>query len=443
MIYFSGLSGQKICVALSGGVDSVTLLHKLRARQKTEGFLLSAVHCEHGIRGEESVADGEFARSLCKAWNIPFFYFSEDCIARAKAEKTSLETAARNFRYEKFQYLKEQEKIDYIATAHHKDDAAETALFRLARGTSLTGVRGLKPQNGTFLRPLLDETKAEIIQYARENGLSWREDRTNAEKDAVRNKLRLEVLPKLEEAVAGAAGNLVRFAALAEEDDALLYSLSQALLQARADGSVFVAFSDKKPLFRRASLTAIKSLGLEKDYTLLHLESVWRLSFAERGAAVDLPKGLRAVREKDGVLFTRQTEEKECVLAEEKPFDKNGFDGGRYEVSVYTDLKSAQKSGEKILRIDEEKLPPDVVFRFRREGDKIRRFGGGTKSLKKFFNEEEISPKQRAAIPLIAQKDGDEVFAVCGAEISERVKVDETTKSVLYIVTKEKEKHEW
>ena len=89
-----------------------------------------------------------------------------------------------------------------------------------------------------------------------------------------------------------------------------------------------------------------------------------------------------------------------------------------------------------------EKLPQNAVFRFRREGDKIKRFGGGTKSLKKFFNEKEISPKEREKIPLIAEKDGQEVFAVCGAEISERVKVDETTKSVLYITTKKKEKYE-
>lgn len=438
----SEFSGKKICVALSGGVDSVTLLHILRARRIADGFSLCAVHCEHGIRGEESVADGKFARQLCAAWDIPFYYFSEDCIALAKAEKTSLETAARNFRYQSFQRVIQEGKADYIATAHHKDDAAETVLFRLARGTSLSGVRGLKPQNGVYLRPLLDKTKTEIIQYARENGLEWREDRTNAETDAVRNKLRLEVLPSLEKAVAGAAGNLVRFAELAEEDDEALYSFAAALLKKREDGSFFVAFSDKKPLFRRAALLALKGLGVEKDYTLIHLDSVWRLQFSERGAAVDLPKGVRAQREKEGISFALTDEEEIFVPSAEKCFDKNGFDGGRYEVSVFTDLALAEKVGEKVLRIDADKLPQNAVFRFRREGDKIKRFGGGTKSLKKFFNEKEISPKEREKIPLIAEKDGQEVFAVCGAEISERVKVDETTKSVLYITTKKKEKYE-
>ena len=265
MMDLRNFSNKRICVAVSGGVDSVTLLHYLKSCERECGYSLSAVHCEHGIRGEESLADMRFAEELCKAWGVPLFIFSEDCPARAKREKESLETAARNFRYESFTSLAEGNKVDFVALAHHKNDEAETVLFRLARGTSLTGVGGMAEMNGYLLRPLLSWTRAEIVEYAVKNNLSWREDQTNKETDATRNKLRLEVLPKLEEAVPGAAENLVRFASLASEDDALLYEYAEKLLLLEeTDGEtlVSVAFRDKKPLFRRACLLALKTLGV-------------------------------------------------------------------------------------------------------------------------------------------------------------------------------------
>ena len=121
---------KKICVALSGGVDSVALLHYMKSCQDF-GYTLCAVHCEHGIRGEESLADMRFVQELCKTWGIELFLFQEDCPARSAQEKESLETSARNFRKECFARLIEEGKADYIATAHHQKDQAETVLLNL------------------------------------------------------------------------------------------------------------------------------------------------------------------------------------------------------------------------------------------------------------------------------------------------------------------------
>ncbi len=167
---------KRICVAVSGGADSVCLLHYLKSMQSECGFSLSAVHCEHGIRGEESLADMRFVQDLCKQWGVELFLFSETCLGRAKRDKTSLETAARDFRYESFLTLVQGGKIDFIATAHHKDDDAETVLFRLARGTSLSGVGGMYEENGYLLRPFLSWTRGEIEEYAKKHALSYRVD---------------------------------------------------------------------------------------------------------------------------------------------------------------------------------------------------------------------------------------------------------------------------
>ena len=429
--------GKRICVAVSGGEDSVALLHYLNTLKEKHGYSLCAVHCEHGIRGEDSLADMRFVETLCKEWGVELYLFQEDCPARAKREKESLETAARNFRYESFRQLIEQGKADYIATAHHQNDEAETALFRLARGTSLGGISPMKEENGYLLRPFLKWSKKDISAYAQENNLSYCVDKTNLETDATRNKIRLEVLPKLEEAVPGAAENIARFAATALEDNLLLCQLAEGLLKRRDDGYE-VAFSDKKPLFTRACLLAFKGLGLEKDYTSAHLDGVFALQGSERGSTLNLPKNIRAERGARSIYLYVYEEEAYPPLGEEKPFAVGVYDGGMYEVNVVLNEPTDKMTEWKTLRVDKDKLPENAIFRFRKDGDKMKAFGGDTKSLKKLFNEKKISVKERGYIPLIADKDSGEVYAVCGVEISEKVKVDEGTKTVLYITLRKR-----
>ncbi len=437
MTSWKTLVDKKICVALSGGADSVALLHYLFTEQKAKGYFLSAVHCEHGIRGEESLEDMRFVQELCARLSIPLYLFSEDCPARAKREKQSLETAARAFRQECFFALIQEGKADFIATAHHQNDEAETVLFRIARGSSLTGMVAMKPQDGVFLRPFLNRSKQEILRYIQENHLAYREDYTNQQTDATRNKLRLEILPKLEEAVAGATANIARFASLAAADDELLYRLSGELLTETPTGYE-VAFSVEKPLFTRACLTAMKGLGVTKDYTALHLSALYDLQGSERGARLNLPSGVLAERTERGIALFLNSEEEFLPQAAAIPFTEEGFDGGRYEVKLSNAPVEEEKTGWKVLRVDGDKLPKTAYFRFRREGDEMTVFGGGTKSLKKLFNEKKIPPKERGYLPLIAEESG-RVYAVCGVEISDSVKVDENTKNLLYIVTKEKQ----
>ena len=429
--------GKRICVALSGGADSVALLHYLRAQADDYGYFLSAAHCEHGIRGKASMKDKEFVEKLCKKWGVPLTLFAEDCLLRQKRDKESLETVARNFRKECFERLIKEDKADYIATAHHLGDETETVLLHLARGSALSGSRGMEEENGYLLRPFLGKSKAEILAYIKEHKLSYRTDKTNFQTDATRNKLRLQALPILKKIFPFFEKNIARFSFLAGEDDKYLYSLAEKLLS--CDGErVIIAFEREKPLFFRATVTALKMLGVDKDYTLTNIESVYHLQDKELGKIAHLLKGVRAEKTEQGVALYLAQEEKSTDTLQEQTFSLLGFDGGRYEVSFSSTL-SAEEQGLKVLRFDSDKMPTDAVFRGRRDGDYIKTFSGHSKSLKKLFNEKKVDKKDRYLLPLIASKDTGEVYAVCGVEIAERIKITETTQNAVYIITKEKE----
>ena len=288
----------------------MALLHMLKARAESDGFFLSAVNCEHGIRGADSLGDTRFVAEICALWGVPLFTFSADCPAEAKEKKLSLETAAREFRYRSFQSLLDEGKTDFVATAHHSDDNAETILFRLCRGTSLSGLRGIEPLRGGFLRPLLDWTKEDLEAYVKRENVPFREDETNFETEATRNKLRLEILPALERAVPAAKENLLRFARLAVEDDKLLYRLSDGFVEETApeffgDTGLRVKVSGDAPLMRRACLAALKRLGIERDYTAAGLYELRALGELQTGSRLPLPNGLTAERVYDKSRFGR------------------------------------------------------------------------------------------------------------------------------------------
>ena len=194
--------GLSLAVAVSGGRDSVALLHYLHKNAEEAHISLSALTCCHGIRSSAE-ADVAFVEEVCKAWGVPLTVFRADVPARAKQSCRNLEEEGRLFRRECYQTMLDG-GADAVLTAHHRDDYAETVLFRLARGTSLQGLDVFPAQKG-LLRPLLGVTRARIDEYIQENALPFREDETNADVAFSRNRIRHEVLPALERASAPSA----------------------------------------------------------------------------------------------------------------------------------------------------------------------------------------------------------------------------------------------
>jgi tRNA(Ile)-lysidine synthase len=322
-------------VAVSGGADSVALLHVLLELREELGIVLSVAHFNHQIRGEAADADERFVAHLAQQHQLDFHSGRGDAPALAAQKKQSLETAARDLRYEFFRRLIREKEINKIALAHTMDDQAETVLMRLLRGAGTRGLAGIYPQrsedNVIFIRPLLEIRRADIEAFLQNRKQSWQEDATNADPAHTRNKLRHELLPKLREFNPAIVETLARSAevARAEEDywraeaDRLLPLLILPGKATRGGGrSVETASAQsfgldlhvlaKHPLAlqRRLIRAAAASLNpaaasFNIDLDVEHVESILQVARGEAKAA-ELPGYWRVVRSHRELRFEPQ-----------------------------------------------------------------------------------------------------------------------------------------
>ncbi len=447
--------GKKICVALSGGRDSMALLHCLMLGAGQYKISVCAVNCDHKLRAC-SAEDSAFVKDFCNQAGVPIVCFEENCAALSKNRGVSVETAARDWRRECYLKAASMFGADAVATAHHMNDNAETVLFNLARGAALSGLTGIcdgeitaqnKFEDGgsvKVIRPLIGCTREEIDEYVRVNGVPFVEDETNADDCYTRNYIRLNVLPRLEEAVPSATKSIFRFSRLAAEDEKYFAEeISRKKLIEPALCGVYVNFCEQKPLFMRAAVSALKYLNpLVKDYTAEQIERLYNLQFCGNGKKFYFLDFV-AFKE-DGkisvclanclnLLSDGQSDFNEYVLSQ-----KNGF-GGQYaavcDVSALSaTLEKAVKetvlSAEdiKILKFDCDKIPAGATIRFMRKGDRFQKFGGGCKNLGDYFTDKKIPLRLRGLVPLIAL--GSEIYAVCGVEISDKIKITDKTQRV-------------
>lgn len=407
---------KKICVAVSGGVDSVCLLHYFYRHAAEFRIRLSAVTCEHGIRGKASLSDLAFVESLCRDWNVPLSVFRADVPALSAQRKLGVEEAGRTFRYECFDRILASGQADFVATAHHKDDFAETVLFRLIRGTSLSGLNAFDRKG--IIRPMLGVTRAEIQSYAEENSLPYVTDESNSDEAYTRNYLRHTVLPALEQAVNGAGGHLVDFALRAKADDDFLQSLAEREI-VRGDGEISISAALPQPLFSRAAVLAMKEFGVKKDYTQGNVVEISALKKLQSGKRACLPNGAECVREGERIIFYRP----EPPCREELPFLPGSYPFGKYRVTV------GANGTENALYADADAFPEGCVIRTRRQGDRFTPFKGTDKALKEYLTDKKIPARKSRNLPLIAN--GSVVYAVFGVEISDRVKATDRTETIV------------
>lgn len=186
-------NGNKLLLAISGGVDSIVLLHLLIEAK----YKVAVAHVNFNLRGDESTVDLQFVEQLAQQYEVAFYTSQFDTETYAKENQISIQMAARYLRYTWFEEIRVKHTFDFIATAHHQDDNLETILLNLTKGTSLKGLRGILPKNGKLVRPLLPFTKKQIVDYANDHQLNWQEDASNQSNKYERNKIRLEVIPTL------------------------------------------------------------------------------------------------------------------------------------------------------------------------------------------------------------------------------------------------------
>lgn len=418
--------GETVAVALSGGKDSVCLLHMLIRASEKIGVRVKAVNLDHGIRGENSERDSLFVKDLCERLNVPLYYKRIDCPSFSEKNGLSPEEGARILRYKVFEEALSVGFCDKIATAHHASDRAETVLFNILRGTSPLGASGIgeTSRGGKIVRPILSLTKAEIDDYALKNSLDYVTDETNFSTDYTRNFLRLEVLPLIEKRFPGAEKSILRFADTLKEDEEYLESLATQALR-NSDGEFFLDCDLPNPVFARAAILAMKKLGVKKDYEKKHVKAVISLKSAENGTEISLPKGIIAVKDYGRITLYKKAEkqnfEENFALGEYAYLDK------KYRFELVAD--KTIKKGDNRLIADFSKIPDGCVLRNRRAGDTFTKFGGGTKKLKDYLIDKKIPERKRDELLLLA--DGKNILIICGIEISDAIRVDKATENVL------------
>ena len=409
-----------VLAALSGGSDSTALLSLMRGICREKGIRLYAAHVNHMIRGDEAYRDQVFCERLCRSMGVPLFVGIFDVPAAARDRKISVETAARQIRYGYFESLLDIWGIDVCATAHNARDRAETVIFNLSRGASLTGASGIPPVRGRYIRPLIGCGKDEILEYLSSSGLGWVEDSTNSDTVYTRNFIRSEIIPRLERIDTGAVRAISRFADAAVRDgsfidgiakgypsdtevktlavlhDAVLYrwlslrfkdagcgetdeshiKAAAALIRGGRKGSML-----SLPGFVRMTVTDTVSFGCDprgKDDT-----AEYRLRLTYTPCAVPGTDALIAVRSPD-----------DPPLPDKFVFEKN-----IYTLSILTSL-------------DFDKIKGELFAERRHEGDTVR-YLGVSRSLSKLMNELGMPAAMRGITPVIR----DDLGIVCVPEL--------------------------
>ena len=430
--------GDLVLIGLSGGADSVCLTHVLWEISGRLGIELAAVHVNHGIRGKEALRDEEFSRELCLKLTIPFTSVHENVPRLAEKLKVSEEEAGRIARYRIFEEwtLPDGRGADRIAVAHHGGDNAETFLYHLLRGSGAAGLSGISPVRGRVIRPLLPFGKKEIEEYLREAGILFCQDSTNRDNRYMRNRIRNQILPDMEELVnTQAVAHINQAAALIGRMDQYLQE------EAHKTGALEIGEKGcqiKKEIFQempqilqgyvwREALQRLPGRG--RDITEKHYAALTSLMESQCGRMLYLPGGIRAGRNYQGIFLCR----------EERKNSGKGVDDFSVFMRVFP-----RRPGEKIPEnrytkwFDYDKINNDVVIRTRRTGDYIEIAPGSRKkTVKAYMIDEKIPREERDRIPLAA--DGSHILWIIGYRMSEGYKITENTKNVLEIQMRREE----
>lgn len=418
---FPYLSGKKLLIACSGGVDSIVLAHLI----KSLNFEMALAHCNFSLRGKESDGDEMFVIGLAKNMEIPIFAETFNTKTFAKKNRISTQMAARMLRYDWFEGILKNFKYDYLLTAHHLDDDLETFFINLSRGTGINGLTGIPTKSGNIIRPLLSFSRDEIEAYAEKNKLKWREDSSNQKPDYLRNKLRLEVLPLFKETndsvlknFKKTQRNLQSSKNLIEDYMALIYNL---------------AVSEDVD-FYRIDIQKLKELPNTDAllYELLHgfgfteWDDVSSLLNAQTGKQL-FSKTHKLLKNRNELLLS--------VIDSDAQNDEFFISEEGIDFPIKLKIESVESIGEtkkNLVYVASEKMKFPLKIRKWREGDTFQPFGlKGNKKLSKFFKDEKISLIEKDKIWLLLSDE--KIVWVIGHRMDDYFRVNENTKKILKI----------
>ena len=406
--------GNHILCAVSGGADSVCLLHWLRAQSEALGFSLTAAHFDHRLRGAESRRDAAFVEELCRAWKVPCAVGHGDVAGEARRRGTGIEETARALRYDFLERTAEELGADLIATAHNANDNVETMLLHLVRGSGLQGLTGIRPRQGKRIRPLLTTTRAEILAYLEAHRLPHVEDSTNADTAYARNKLRHQVIPLLEELNPALISRLSDTVGYLRADNDYLTAQAMAAVRGAeptvTGGLVLPADTIARspdPIAVRAVGALLGRLG-EHQYRSAHLLSVVELARSGHpSGSVDLPHGLTA-RRAYGLLVLEPSAAEggwtpvQLNVPGETPLPQLGWK----LVCRPARAPAEPPTDPFVCYLDPAALAGPITVRPRETGDAITLPGRPRKSVKKLLIDAKVPRVDREKLPVVADAAG-------------------------------------
>lgn len=449
--------GHKVVVAVSGGADSLALIHLLCRMRKYIPLTLYVAHVNHGLRGQAAREDARFVENMAREWGLEYFLKEAKVAELAQKWGVSEEEAGRKVRYDFFKEVLHQVGGHKIALAHHRDDQAETILHNIIRGTGLAGLSGIKPvRDGIIIRPLLEISRKEIEDYCHEHSLKYRIDHTNEEVIYTRNRIRHMVIPLIEEHFnPNFSNSLVRMGDILRVDEDFLDHYSRQVFDTitrHKDNEVKISLLDFLKCHMAVQARVIR-LGLEllKEDLVgiehVHIEGVLDIALNSNvGATLNLPHGLKARKDYDYLVLSigKAAEGEDLVpvpdFLYELPVPGEVFipELGVKILAQPEEEYTVLNRGKKCIYIDAEAVQGDKLFvRNRRNGDRFKPLGmKGTKKLKDYFIDNKIPRHKRDSIPLVVDRDN--IIWVVEHQISQDYRVTRDTKRLLRLEIKEK-----
>lgn len=418
------LQGKKLLLAVSGGLDSMVLAHLF----KILDYDIAIAHCNFGLRGEESDGDTEFVQNYATKNLILHFITRFDTARFAADNKLSVQVAARQLRYMWFDEILNENGFDYLLTAHHLDDSLETLLINFSRGTGLTGLTGIPQQNGKIVRPLLPFTREQIEQYAKEQGIAWREDSSNASDKYLRNKIRHQLVPMLKElnpsfysSFGNTLDSLQQSASLADDASVMIYQqVVTEMLQSKT--------IDLKQLLKLPNYKAYLYRWLS-PLSFTAWEDIYNLTDAQPGKFI-LSNNYRILKDRDTLIVTQivETQHDEYVINEGETTIESPM---HLQISFAKTVDNA--TGKNVLYADAEKLKFPLFVRKWREGDVFFPLGmsGQKKKLSKYFKDEKFPLHEKEVAWLLGS--GDDIAWIIGHRADHRFRVTPDTKQIIKI----------
>ena len=445
----------RILVALSGGPDSVCLLHILYRIKDKFNLKLGAIHINHMLRGEEADKDENYIIDLCEQMGIKHYVKRINIEYIAKETNVSLETAGRNERYKAFEEIKIKDKYNKIAVAHNANDQAETILMRIMRGTGLEGLTGIKPQReGGIIRPILCLNRQEIEDYCEYNGLNPRIDASNYDRHYSRNRVRLDILPYMRDNFnKDIIDTLNRMTLLLQKDNEFIeeYSKKCYNMYCKKHNNKLEILKElfekeMESIITRVVIIAFKEISKSyQNFEMKHIYEIVNLAFRETGKKINLTNNIICENLYGNIVLSKNDNKyyNSCVKTEIK-LDKDNiienieFNNYIINFEVIENKKKEKFTKNNLIKLfNYDKIEKEILIRYRKDGDKIIPLGmSGSKKVKDIFINSKVPREERDNTPILCFDD--KISWIVGYKTSQLFKIDSDTKMILKITVNRK-----